>query len=168
MNTNTLTPPPPQIWGSPKNRLIATLATALVVAGSFATPAMAQTVHACQEQYDQSCVHTGWGYGRGVTCVPRSRDSEGGTERCWTGSGTPTSSSRAHGPGLSPGPGWFSPNRHYNSWNFYPMYVDPAGRIYVQARCRTGNMGTSYVWGKHPHSSPPPNWTLPKNVTCPP
>lgn len=122
-------------------RLIMIAAAAL--ATTIAFPTNAQTVHACQEQYDQSCVHTGWGYGRDVQCVPRNKDGDKNTERCWTGSGTPTSSNRAHGPGLTQGPGWFSPNVHHNSWNFYPMYVDNAGRIYVQARCRTGNMGTS-------------------------
>ena len=145
-----------------------TLAAALV-AVAFTVPAGAQNKgYQCQEQYNQNCVHTGWGYGRDVQCVPPGREDEGGTERCWRGSGTPTSSTRAHGPGLLPGPGWFSPNRHHNSWNFYPMYVDSAGRIYVQARCKTGNMGESYMWGKHPHSNPPPDWTFPNDIDCPP
>ena len=151
------------------SRLAATLATTLaaaLMATLIAAPVWAQTTYNCQAQYDQSCVHTGWAYGKQTRCLAPSDNRIGlFVARCWKG--TPSAANRIHGDSLRQytGIGWFSPQNH-NSWKRYPAYFIN-GEMYTQARCKTGNMGESYMSGQHPHSNPPPDRTLPRDVACP-
>lgn len=147
------------------------LTVVAALATMIALPANAQERNdfSCQAQYDQSCVWSGWMYGRDVTCGTAS-----GSARCYSLNDLTTRKTK----GQINGMGWYYPIG-YNSWKRYPAYFDGAGWMYVQARCKTGNMGTTYAWARDPHGSsfPDPNGgntstvptrTFPKNMTCPP
>ncbi len=133
------------------SRLAATLAAALVAVTVLAFPVDAQP-YTCQKQWDQKCINTGWHFGSNITCTDHNSADGFDPIRnyCWKNS--VGASNRIHGATLNSftGTGWYKPSG-YNSWNFYPAYFKN-GRIYVRARCRTGNMGTTMTWAKHPHS----------------
>ncbi len=177
MTLKTIARCPSSSWGSSMKRLAIALAAALLVT-TMAGPADARMQHQCQAQWDQSCVHTGWGYGRSLLgCLdPDGAITEG--SRCWK-TDPWVRSNRIHGSELRTytGNGWYTPNNH-NSWKAYPAYFDN-GWIYVQARCRNGNMGTTYMWAPHPHTgrfpapgtagatASTPSRALPGEIICP-
>ena len=147
-----------------------------VFAGALAVTLLALSADAqepqCQAQWDQKCINTGWHFGSTISCTsdPVTNGNFNTIRQyCWKNS--PATDNRIHGASLHSftGTGWFKPSG-YNSWNFYPAYFEN-GRIYVQARCRTGNMGTTMTWGKHPHDTPSPSVIIPVDnmtVPCPP
>ncbi len=154
---NTFTPPPSSQFCRSVTKRLAAFAAALAVT-VLAFPAAAQAPQ-CQEQWDQNCVNTGWHYGSSITCTndPVTNGNFNSIRNyCWKGEAFPDNSNRRiYGATLRSftGKGWYKPNG-YNSWNFYPAYFKN-GQIYIQARCRTGNMGTTMTWGKHPHTMSP-------------
>ncbi|MCY4199619.1 MAG: hypothetical protein OXF31_07320 [Gammaproteobacteria bacterium] len=145
-------PPPPRLL----NYELGIIA-AVLVAISFILPAEALAQkYQCQEQFDQDCIHAGWQYGR-----DEFQDSD---TTFYMMDRTTALSKDA----LGKQKGWYVNNRStfHNRGRFYPAYFD--GRnVYVGARCRNGNMGTTYIWAKHPHADPPPDRRLPSQVNCP-
>ncbi len=159
-------------------RLMMTGAAALValVMTAFALPTHAQD-YQCQAQWEQHCIMEGWGFGSIVRCALTDANPAFHDGKCYSHDDLTTRKvlKKAVGVGddkvLPAGKFWFYPTNH-NNWKRYPAYFDGMGGVYIQARCKTANMGTTMTWALHPHGSSfpgpstVPTKTLPRAVTC--